>query len=243
MSGPYSTIVVVKLSGSLFFSDQFASFVKSTKKILRTRRGLKLVFVAGGGPEARRYIEAARKLGADQATQDEIGIVVSRLNAKVFSIALGEHAFPSVPTTLSEVVSAVELCDSRAVTLGGLHPGQSTNAVAALVAEKLRASHFYNLTDVDGVYTEDPRKSRDAKKLDSVSVAELSQILGEESMSAGGYDLMDPVALKLIQRSNVPTTIMKCSASLLESALIGSGARRKGALGTRIITDSVAESE
>jgi len=50
------------------------------------------------------------------------------------------------------------------LSTGGLHPGQSTNGTAALIAEKVHAEQFLNATDVDGVYDRDPNKFKKAKK-------------------------------------------------------------------------------
>ena len=163
---------------------------------------------------------------------DEIGIEVSRLNATVLATALGDIAFKSVPATLSKLVKAIDAISptKRIIVMGGLHPGQSTNAVGALVSEKLRAEAFINATDVDGVYSKDPRKHYDAKRLDVVTPRALSKILERESMQAGGYDLMDPVALKLIQRSKIQTWITKCDATNLRDFIAG-----KKKKGTRII--------
>jgi len=44
--------------------------------------------------------------------------------------------------------------------------------------------------------------------LDEVKVSKLMQILGNSEMTAGGYDLMDPIALRIIQRSRIPTIII-----------------------------------
>ena len=118
--------------------------------------------------------------------------------------ALGNFAHVSVPTSLAEVVEALEARKNRVVVVGGLHPGQSTNAVAALVAEKVGAEMFINATDTDGVYTEDPRRSENAELLPKVTTKELAKILANESIRAGGYDLMDPVALKLVERFTSP---------------------------------------
>ena len=215
-------LVVVKLSGSLFFSDELGRVADSLKDVMSKDKTLNLILVAGGGGMARQYIQAAAWFGADQATLDEIGIGASRLNAKVTISALGDIALDQVPATLRELVQAHELASSnkRVIVVGGLHPGQSTNAVAALVAERLRARLFVNATSVDGVYSKNPEKFKDAKMLGTVSAKELSNILKEESVVAGGYDLMDPVALKLIQRSKVPTIIMKCEGKLLSDVLL-----------------------
>lgn len=227
-------VIVVKLSGALFFSEKFEPMVSTFKRALKKNAELSLALIAGGGSEARRYIAAAKELGADQATQDEIGIEVSRLNARVLVTALKGIAYPKVATSLTESVEAIEVIGSRIVALGGLLAGQSTNAVGALVAEKLGAAYFYNLTDVDGVYTKNPSLHKDAKKLNSVTAKDLSKILGNESMTAGGYDLMDMVALRILQRSEIRTKIMLCDPTVIERALNG----RARNLGTEVITDS-----
>jgi uridylate kinase len=212
--------VVLKLSGSLFFSEEFESVVKAIRSSVEENSRLKVALVAGGGKKAREYIAVAEKFGTDQATLDEIGISVSRLNALVLATSLGSLSVSFVPRTLRQVTETLSVYgDKRIVVLGGLHPGQSTNAVGALVAEKLRADKFVNATDVEGVFTKDPRKYSDAKRLEKVTPNELSRILGEESMRAGGYDLMDPVALKLIERSKIHTWIIKCAPKQIATAL------------------------
>ncbi len=210
---------MLKLSGSLFFSENFQPVVDAIKDALSKSPDLKIVLVAGGGSKAREYIKIAAKSGADQATLDEIGIMVSRLNAMVLAVSLGEFSQARVPETLGTLVDNLKA--TRAVVMGGLHPGQSTNAVGAIAAEKVRAARFINATDVDGVHTKDPRKFKDARRIDKLTTRELEKIMGEESMQAGAYDLMDPVALKLVERSKIDTWIIKCVPKTIEAALLG----------------------
>ena len=69
---------------------------------------------------------------------DELGIEISRLNAKLLIYALKNKAYSHPPTTtLQEVRHAVD--DGLIVVTGGLHPGQSTNGTAALIAEKIQS--------------------------------------------------------------------------------------------------------
>lgn len=210
-------VVVLKLSGNLFFSDEFDNIVSLLKEVTKRQRKLRLVIVAGGGSIARQYIEIARKAGADQASLDELGIEASRLNALILIKALGRSAASSVPTSLSSLVEKFEIAhrDKSIVVVGGLQPGQSTNGVGALIAEKLRAKTFVNATDVDGVYTKDPRKYKRARLLTRVTPQDLERILSNESVVAGGYDLMDPIALKLIKRSKINVRITKCDSATL----------------------------
>ena len=210
--------VVLKLTGSLF--DRGAEEVSATAKAIMNMRDVVdiVAVVAGGGDTARHYIGYAKNLGADQATLDEIGIDVSRINAKLFIIALGSSAYPYPPIALEEAVRASST--GKVVVTGGFQPGQSTNAVAALLAERLSVSLFVNATDVDGVYDKDPKKYADAKLLKEVTAADLRHIL-EGEIYAGTYELMDPLALKIIERSRIPTRIIRCNAKALTGALEG----------------------
>jgi uridylate kinase len=107
------------------------------------------------------------------------------------------------------------------VIAGGLHPGQSTNGTAALIAEKIGATEFLNATDVDGIYDSDPNKNPKAKKFKRIELKDLRRLLVREDSVAGGYDLMDIVALKVIERSKIKTRVLKADIQTLEKAIKG----------------------
>jgi len=209
--------VVIKLSGKVFGMDNvkvlkdYASFLVKISKVCQP------IVVAGGGNIARHYIAHARSSGADESTLDELGIEISRLNAKLLIYALKHKAYPHPPTTLQEVRHAVD--SGQIVVTGGLHPGQSTNGTAALIAEKTDAAVFLNATDVDGVYDKDPNKYKTAKKFKVIELKKLRNMLVHENIIAGGYDLMDIVALKIIERSKIKTRILKADIKNIEKAI------------------------
>jgi uridylate kinase len=222
--------IVIKLSGSIFGMDNvkvlkdYASFLVKISKICQP------IVIAGGGHIARHYISHARSSGADESTLDELGIEISRLNAKLLIYALKNRAYSHPPTTLQEVKHAVD--DGLIVVAGGLHPGQSTNGTAALIAEKIKAELFLNATDVDGVYDMDPNKYKRAKKFKRIELNNLKNMLVHEDSVAGGYDLMDIVALKIIERSKINTQILKADIKLIEKAIKGAN------VGTKIVLPS-----
>jgi len=211
--------IVIKLSGRIFGIDNakilkdYASFLVKISKICQP------IIIAGGGNIARHYIAHARSSGADESTLDELGIEISRLNAKLLIYALKNKAYSHPPTTLQEVRHAVD--DGLIVVTGGLHPGQSTNGTAALIAEKINAEQFLNATDVDGVYDRDPNKFKNAKKFKRIELKNLRNMLVHEDSLAGGYDLMDIVALKIIERSKIKTRILQADIKTLEKAIKG----------------------
>jgi uridylate kinase len=196
---------VVKLGGALFRREPDVAALKDMGRTLGgfVKEGNQLVMVAGGGENARTYIGVARKLGAEESTCDLLGIQITRANAELLRLAMGSVASSKIPTTLSDLPHCVG--PGKAVVMGGLQPGQSTNAVAALAAEITRAEILVNGTDVDGVYTEDPKKNPKAKLIRSVNVDKLlSWAMGGE-VFAGRYELLDPLAIKIMQRAKIPT--------------------------------------
>ena len=219
--------IVIKLSGRIFGMDNVKVLKDYAKFLVKISKICQPIIVAGGGNIARHYISHARSSGADESTLDELGIEISRLNAKLLIYALKNKAYSHPPTTLQEVKHAVD--DGLIVVAGGLHPGQSTNGTAALIAEKIKAEQFLNATDVDGVYDMDPNKFKKAKKFKKIKLKDLKNILVHEDSVAGGYDLMDIVALKIIERSKIKTRILKASPKTIEQAIKG------GNVGTEIL--------
>ena len=212
--------IVIKLSGSLFGIDDPKILKDYAIFFIRISKICQPIIIAGGGKIARHYILHARSSGADESTLDELGIEVSRLNAKLLIYAMQDKAYPHPPTNLKEVTHAAD--SGLIVITGGLHPGQSTNATAALIAEKVRASIFLNATDVDGVYDSDPNKSKNAKKFKRIELKKLRNMLVHQESIAGSYDLMDIVALKVIERYKIKTRIIKADIKTLEKAIKGS---------------------
>ena len=211
--------LVIKLSGKVFAIEEtkklkdYATFFVKKSKICQP------IIIAGGGKIARYFINHARSSGADESTLDELGIEISRLNARLLIYALKGKAYPHRPTNLTEVKLAVD--SGLIVVTGGLHPGQSTNATAALIAEKVHATEFLNATDVDGIYDSDPNKNKNAKKFKRIELKNLRNLLVHEDSIAGGYDLMDIVALKVIERSKIKTRIIKSDIKTIEKAMKG----------------------
>jgi uridylate kinase len=217
--------IVIKLSGSIFnFETNFKILNDYVNLIKKINEVYQPIIITGGGKIARFYINLARSLGFDESGLDLIGIQVSHLNAKLLISGLGDLCFPLTPENLDEISTAV--LTNKIVITGGLYPGQSTNATSALIAEKIKALKFYNATDVDGIFNNDPRIDPDAKMYESIDVKECISILRLENSMAGTYDLMDLISLKVIERSSLPTVVFKSSIEniskiIMENAKIG----------------------
>ncbi|UCH36940.1 MAG: UMP kinase [Candidatus Bathyarchaeota archaeon] len=200
--------IVIKIGGHLFSSKLCAKEIEAYSRLLQKlhNEGYGLVVVVGGGAEARRYIQVAKKLGGSETICDLLGIAVSRIHARLLITSLNDVAFPEVPTTIEELRTC--FATGRMVIMGGTQPGQSTNAVGILAAEAIGADMFINATDVDGVYTSDPKKDPHAKKLDKITTDQLFAVIQTNKLEAGSYALFDPIAIKIVERSGIATRIV-----------------------------------
>lgn len=212
-------ILVIKLSGSVYnFKTTSKSLKEYAKVLLDIQTKVQPVVVSGGGIIARHYVSLARSLGSDESSLDEMGIEISRLNAMLLSAALGDSVYPVIPSNLEEISIACQ--SGKIVVSGGLHPGQSTNATAALICEKIKADRFLNATDVDGIYDSDPKKNAKAKMFKEITIKKCLDLLNNESTQAGNYELMDIVAMKVIERSKIPTFVIKSDPKVIRNLIM-----------------------
>ena len=223
-------ILVIKLSGSVFnFKTTSQSLTQYARLLLEMQTRVQPVVVSGGGIIARNYVNLARSLGSDESSLDIMGIEISRLNAMLLSAALGDSVYPVIPTNLEEMSIACE--SGKIIVSGGLHPGQSTNATAALICEKIKADRLLNATDVNGIYDSDPNKNPKAKMFREITIKKCMGLLNNESTQAGSYDLMDIVALKVIERSKIPTRVIKSDPKVIRNLVM-----KNSQSGTKITT-------
>ncbi|TAN35367.1 MAG: UMP kinase [Candidatus Methanoperedens sp.] len=217
--------IVVSVGGSVLARalspEKFKNYAAAIKEISKKN----IVFiVTGGGQVARDYIGAARELGADEATCDLIGIELTRLNSRLLIAALGDDAYYEPPINYKEAKNAS--LSGKIVVMGGVTPGQTTDAVSAVLAEYTSADLLINATAIDGVYTSDPKKNRDAKKFDSMTPQQLIEIVMKTEMVAGANSPVDLLAAKIIERSNIKTIVLNGEDP--KNIVDAAGGRHKG---------------
>ena len=198
--------IVVKIGGHLISTKNGINIDllrKYSELFSEIYDGGRWCIVVGGGEEARKYVEAARDLGINESICDLIAVKVTRINALLLASILGERAVQRIPESLEELIQYSSR--GRIVVMGGLQPGQSTIAVSALAAEAINADKLIVATDVDGIYTDDPKLNPEARLLEEVSLGQLMKIVEKTSHRAGEYKLMDMVAYKVLSRSPIQT--------------------------------------
>ena len=165
--------------------------------------GHSVAVVVGGGEVSREYIRSAAAMGLSTYQQDTVAIHASRLNARLVAMKLG--GVSSVPTSIDGMLQ--RLARNRVAVMGGLKPGITTDTVAAIVAARWRADILVKASDQNGIYTEDPRVNKKAKRLDKLTYERMKQILGGIHRP-GIHSIVDPVAVDQLVESRVRLVVL-----------------------------------
>lgn len=199
--------VVVSVGGSLIVPDQIdTDFLKRFKALIleKVQRGYSFVIIAGGGKTARRYQEAANAVTPlSRQDLDWIGIHSTRLNGQLLRNIFVGYAHQQVIKNPTIDLDAEE----PIIIAAGWQPGCSTDYDAVLMAKNLGARKLVNLSNIDYVYTEDPRKNPDAQKIEKIGWTEFRKLL-PETWDPGLSSPFDPIAAKEAETLGLEVAIM-----------------------------------
>jgi uridylate kinase len=200
--------VVLRIGGSVVASPINTCLISKYADLLTDikKQGHHIAAVVGGGTLARDFIADAKDLGLEEKAQDEIAISVSRIFAQLLLKRLGKIACKTVPITIDEAVKC--FAAGKISVMGGLKPGMTTDTVAALLAEGLKADLLVKGTDQDGVFDKDPRNNADAVKIDHLSISELCEMFSETKHKAGVHQIVDSGALGILKKERIKLVIV-----------------------------------
>ncbi len=200
--------VVVSIGGSVLVpepgSDRVAAHAGVVEDLVED--GCRVGAVVGGGGVAREYIGAARDLGANEIELDQLGIDVTRLNARLLIAALSEGTVTAPARDYEQAGEALR--QGSVCVMGGVAPAQTTDAVGAALAEYVDADLLVYATSVPGVYDDDPNENPEATRFSELSAAELVDVIADLEMAAGSSAPVDLLAAKIIQRSGMRTIVL-----------------------------------
>lgn len=213
--------VVVSVGGSVLIPDDNDSeYMKELADMLvRLSDKVQVVVVCGGGKIARYYTETGRKLGGSTFQRDILGIQVTRVNAELFRIALGDKAMGSIPLKAED--AAEMSVPGRIVVMGGTVPGHTTDAVSSMIAKHMNAQRVVNATSVDAVYSDDPKKDPNAKRFSELTIGELQNIVYSDH-DAGRSSVFDPLGIKILKEEHIDLSIVSGrDLKEMENAILG----------------------
>lgn len=206
--------VLLKLSGETLMGDQtfgihpqqLKHYATEIKAI--TDMGVEVAIVIGGGNIFRGL--QAEATGIEKVQGDYMGMLATVINGMALQSAL-EHI-----GLYTRLISAIEMkaiaepyIRRRAIrhlekgrivifSAGTGNPYFTTDSAAALRANEINAEVILKGTRVDGIYTSDPEKNKDAVKIDQITFAKvIRDVLG----------VMDMTAFTLCQENNLPIIV------------------------------------
>ncbi len=196
---------VLRIGGSVLGAPPSGKVVEEYAKVVSdlNSEGHSIAVVVGGGKVSREYIKSASDMGLSDYQQDTIAIHASRLNARLVAMKLG--GVSSVPTSIDGMLQ--RLARNRVAVMGGLRPGITTDTVAALVAQRWHADLLVKASDQKGIYTDDPRTNKKARKLDRMTYEKMKEILGG-SHKPGIHRIVDPVAVDELLKSRIRLVVL-----------------------------------
>jgi uridylate kinase len=231
MTAPAYRRVIVKLSGEALSGpqpsgihmptlDRFAADLVAARAL-----GVTLGVVVGGG-NILRGVEAAAD-GADRATADMMGMLATAINALAIEAAIercgapartmSALAMPQVCATYERRHARRHLDDNRVLVLAGGtgNPFFTTDTTAVLRAAEMGCDAVLKATNVDGVYSADPKKDPGAVRYDRLTHSEaLDRRLA----------VMDATAFALAREHRIPIIVFSIrEPGAVESVLRGSG--------------------
>jgi uridylate kinase len=192
---------IISVGGSIIAPNEpdvefLKKFRELVNKLCSEDRGTKFVLVSGGGAPARMYQTAYRAIcpGADNGEADWVGVMATRLNAELLRAVMGGLCANPVVTDPS-AVNPDCMKNSQVLVAAGWKPGFSSDFDAVVLAEKFGAKRVINLSNIEKVYTDDPRKNPDAKPIDKISWKDFRTMVGDD-WTPGKNTPFDPVASK-----------------------------------------------
>lgn len=199
--------IVISVGGSLIYPDNLdVDFLKKFKGIILNHiaKGKRFVLVTGGGMLCRNYQKVAKELGEpDDDDLDWIGIDATRINAHLLKAIFKKKANKYIITNPNDKINFKE----KILVGAGWKPGNSTDYVAVLLAKKLKVKKLINLTNIDYVYDNDPKKTYDVKPIKKTDWKNFRKLFGKK-WDPGLNSPFDPVASKEAETIGLTVHIM-----------------------------------
>lgn len=201
--------IVMSVGGSLIVPDQIdTTFLTALKTFIdaQTAVGRSFIIIAGGGRTARRYQDAAGEVTKlTNEDLDWMGIHATRLNGHLLRTIFRDTAYPVMITNPDDILDVPP--GNKVVVASGYRPGSSTDLRAIQIAGRVGAKKVINLSNIDYVYTDDPRSNPDATKIETISWPDFRALIPAD-WDPGLSAPFDPIAAKEADQTGIEVAII-----------------------------------
>ena len=201
--------IIISVGGSMIVPGEIdTAFLSSFKTLIEKEiaNGRSFVIIAGGGKTARKYMDAARAV-ADLTPDDVdwLGIHATRLNGHLLRAIFRDHAHPVMITNPDDILDLKK--DTPLIIAAGYRPGASTDLRAVQIAHRRGATKVINLSNIDHVYTADPKKDPSATPIETISWSDFRKLIPAE-WDPGLSSPFDPVAAREAEAHGIEVAII-----------------------------------
>ena len=201
--------IVMSVGGSLIVPDGIATnFLKEFKSFIdsETASGRRFIIIAGGGRTARNYQDAASTVtDLKNEDLDWMGIHATRLNGHLLRTIFRDSAHRVMITNPDDIQDVPK--DEKIVIASGYRPGASTDLRAVQIAQLINAKKVINLSNIDYVYTADPRSDASAEKIETITWTDFRNLIPKE-WDPGLSSPFDPIAARAAHENNIGVAII-----------------------------------
>jgi len=210
--------LVISLGGSIIVPGEIDKvFLKKLREIILRLRQTRFMIICGGGKVCRNYQNAAKEIAdVSKDDLDWIGISATWLNAELVRSIFGEEAHRKVIHNPDEEIDG----SNRVVIGAGVEPGSSTDLRAVQLAKRFGAVRVINMSNIDYVYSADPKKDPNAERLTEIAWSEFRELVGNE-WDPGLNMPFDPIASREAEALGLEVIIIGNDISNLEKLLRG----------------------
>jgi len=203
-------VVVISLGGSLIVPEKpnFKFLEKFKKELRKNYKKFKFVVVCGGGSIARKYISILKHDKKSSKEEALAGIRATRMNALLLMQLFGKkEANDSLPMNMKQVKS--NLKKNNVVFCGALRYAEkaTSDTTAAKLAHFLNCD-FINITNVKGLYTDNPYTNPKAKFIAHESWKDFEKRALKRKYHAGQHFVLDQEAAVIIRKFKIRTYII-----------------------------------
>ena len=195
---------IISLGGSIVADENIdTTFLKNFREaifdFLSGNEGTRVLLVVGGGFTARKYQKALEEVKGTVTTDelDLVGIRATMINAEYVRCA-----FSLENKVLYNPRKKNIYFHKNIAVASGWKPGFSTDTDAVYYALSTGAKTIINLSNIEKVYTSDPRVDNSATPIDEISWKEFRKIVGNK-WSAGLNSPFDPIASRLAEKNGL----------------------------------------
>lgn len=198
---------IISLGGSIIVPDKIdVAYLKKFREMILSYKDKNFVIICGGGGTNRVYNDAAHKLSTEpkDVDLDWIGIRSLQLNAELVRTMFGDGAHNKV---IENALDLKTLPKKKIIIGSADKPGRSSDYDAIVWAQRLKANTVINLSNVDRVFTADPRKVKTAEPLAEVTWKNYLKIVGTK-WSPRLSTPFDPIAAQLAKKMGLTAYVM-----------------------------------